>query len=314
MNQKRIVIAGGSGFIGRALAKKFFEHGFEVVVLTRTPHAHTDDIREVAWDGKNSGEWVQFLDGAEAVINLTGKTINCPHTPANVREITASRVDSVNAIAAAIAQSKTPPRVWVQASATGFYGDTGDNARGENSPAGQNTLAEICRQWEMAFAMANVPQTRKVVLRIGFVLGRDGGALPVLSRLTKYFLGGAVGSGRQYISWIHLADLMQMFLAAVKRENLNGTFNAVTPNAVTNAEFMCELRRVLHRPWSPSVPEFAVRLGSWLMKSEPSLALVSQLCLPEKFLEMEFRFQFPHLRDALENLCEKESVNPAHRR
>ena len=304
---KRIVIAGGSGFLGRALVQEFSARQFAVVILTRTPRQRADGIREAAWDGRHIGEWIQFLDGAEAVINLSGKNINCPHTPENVRVLTASRVDSVNAIAAALLHVKIPPRVWVQANATGFYGDTGDHACDENSPAGHNVLAEICRQWEAAFVAANVPKTRKIALRIGFVLGRDGGALPVLSRLARWFLGGTAGNGRQYISWIHLADLVQMFVTAVKRNNLNGTFNAVVPDAVTNAEFMRELRSVLRRPWSPPAPAFAVRLGSWLMKSEPSLALVSQRCLPARFLELEFPYQFRRLRPALEDLCRKEN-------
>ncbi len=306
MDSKRIVIAGGSGFIGRALAAEFSAQDFEVVVLTRTPRARVGNVCEVAWDGKNIGEWIQNLDGAEAVINLTGKNINCPHTSENLQAIIASRVDSVNVIAAALQQIKIPPRVWVQASAVGFYGDTGNAIADENSPVGNDSLAKICQQWESAFTATNTPQTRKVTLRIGFVLGRDGGALPVLSKITKLFLGGAVGSGRQYISWIHLADLVQMFLAAVKQDNLTGTFNAVAPGATTNAYFMQELRRALHRPWSPPAPEFAVRLGSWLMRSEASLALTSQRCVPKKFLEAKFQFQFSNLHSALANLCRKE--------
>ena len=303
MSRKRVVIAGGSGFIGRALAREFSARGFEVVVLTRTPRARSDGVREAAWDGRQIGGWMQFLDGAEAVINLTGKSINCPHTPENLRTIIASRVDSVNALTAAMNQIARPPRVWVQASATGFYGDTGDRLCDESAPAGHDALANICRQWEAACAAANVPQTRKVILRIGFVLGRDGGALPVLGRLAKCFLGGAVGSGRQYISWIHLTDLVRMFVAAVENENISGTFNAVAPNAVTNADFMRALRRALHRPWSPPAPEFAVKIGSRLLGSEASLALVSQRCAPKMFLAAGFEFQFPQLPAALENLC-----------
>ena len=303
MSAKRIVIAGGSGFIGTALATEFIGRGHEVIVLTRRSRRRDDGVREVIWDGEHPGDWTPFLEGAEAVVNLTGKNINCPHTPENLRGITASRVNSVNAIATALAHLKTPPRVWVQASATGFYGDTGDVLRDEDSPVGGDALAKVCRQWEAAFAAANVPLTRKVTLRIGFVLGREGGALPVLSKLTKCFLGGAVGSGRQYISWIHLTDLVRMFVAAVEQENLPGTFNAVAPNPVTNAEFMRELRRVLDRPWSPPAPVFAVKIGSWLMGSEASLALVSQRCAPKKFLTAGFEFQFPSLRAALENLC-----------
>jgi uncharacterized protein (TIGR01777 family) len=299
---KRIVIAGGSGFIGRALAREFAARNFEIVVLTRSPRQRADGVREVAWDGEHIGDWLPFLDGADAVINLTGKNINCPHTPENLRGITVSRMDSVNALAAAIGKVAQPPRVWVQASATGFYGDTGDRVCDESAPVGGDTLANVCRQWEAAFNHATTPATRKVALRIGFVLGADGGALPVLSRLTKWFLGGAVGSGRQYISWIHLADLVRMFVTAVEHETLTGTFNAVAPGAVTNVEFMRALRRVWHRPWSPPAPEFAVRIGSRLIGSEASLALVSQRCVPKKFLAAGFEFQFAELAPALKNL------------
>ena len=303
MNKKRIVIAGGSGFIGSALAQQIVRRGCEVVVLTRSPRARNDGAREVAWDAEHIGAWAEQLNGATAVINLTGKNINCPHTAENLRGITTSRVNSVNALVAAGAKLKSPPRVWVQASATGFYGDTGDTLCDEAAPNGHDALSNICRDWENSLAAATLPDTRKITLRIGFVLGRDGGALPVLSKLTKLFLGGAVGSGRQYISWIHFADLVQMFVAAVENENFSGTFNAVAPNAVTNAEFMRELRHALHRPWSPPAPAFAVKFGARLMGSEPSLALVSQRCAPKKFLAAGFEFQFPGLRGALENLC-----------
>jgi hypothetical protein len=303
--EKRIVIAGGSGFIGRALTEKFSSRGFKVVILTRTPQQREDGVREVAWNGEHLGEWIQYLDGALAVVNLTGKNINCPHTPENLDSLIASRVDSVRTIAAAFEHIKIPPRVWVQASATGFYGDTKDHACNESAPAGNNALAKICQHWEGAFYAAKAPKTRKVILRIGFVLGRDGGALPVLGRLTKCFLGGAAGNGRQYVSWIHLADLAQMFAIAVDRERFTGTFNAVAPNAVTNAELMRALRRTLHRPWCPPAPEFIVRLGSELMRSEATLALSSSRCVPERFLAGEFQFQFPELADALHDLYRK---------
>jgi uncharacterized protein len=302
MNERRILIAGGSGFIGTALAQKFACCGHAVTVLSRTPRLRGDDVREIFWDGKMPGAWTKEIDGAAAVINLTGKNINCPHTPKNLREITASRVDSVCAIAAAIAQAAVPPPVWVQASATGFYGDTGDHACDEAAPAGTGSLAEICRTWEAAGAVA-LPKTRKAVLRIGFVLGPGGGAFPVLSRLTKFFLGGAVGSGRQFISWIHLRDLVKIFQTVVEDEKYSGTFNAVAPDPVTNAEFMRTLRLVLDRPWSPPAPAFAVKLGAKLMGSEASLALTSQRCVPQRLAGAGFLFRFPELRPALEDLC-----------
>ena len=147
-----------------------------------------------------------------------------------------------------------------------------------------------------------VPKTRKVLLRIGFVLGRDGGALPVLAKLAKKFLGGRAGNGRQFISWIHITDLSRMFVESIERENLIGTFNAVGLNPEMNRFFMRELRRVLHRPWSPPVPAFAVRLGARWMKSEPSLALTSQCCAPIRFIEAGFEYQFSKLRPALKDI------------
>jgi uncharacterized protein (TIGR01777 family) len=303
MNQKRLILAGGSGFIGRALAQEFSARGYAVVVLTRSPRQREDGVRETAWDGVHPGAWTMLLEGADAIINLAGKNINCPHTPENLRAITTSRVDSVQAIATALDQAKLPPKVWVQASAVGFYGDTADAICDESAPVGNDPLANVCRQWEATFASASLPRTRKVTLRIGFVLGRDGGALPVLCKLTQYFLGGAAGSGRQYISWIHLADLVAMFVAAVEDEKLSGTFNAVGPQAVTNGQFMRELRRVLHRPWSPPAPGLAVKLGARLLGSEASLALVSQRCAPKRFLAGGFKFQFADITSALSDLC-----------
>jgi uncharacterized protein (TIGR01777 family) len=303
MSEQPIVIAGGSGFIGNALAREFMAQGRPVFVLTRRPRERSDGVRELRWDGESPGDWGRCLAGAAAVINLTGRSINCRHTPENLREIIRSRVQSVKAIAQAIAQSSAPPPVWVQASATGFYGDTADRLCTESAPNGLDPLAEVCREWETAFTSATLPDTRRVVLRIGFVLGRESGALPVLARLTRLFLGGAAGSGRQYISWIHLADVVRMFAAAVANPALTGTYNAVAPSPLTNAEFMRELRQALHRPWSPPAPALAVKLGARLMGTEGSLALVSQRCSAQKILDAGFRFQFPELAAALRDLC-----------
>ncbi|MGD0743628.1 MAG: TIGR01777 family oxidoreductase [Verrucomicrobiota bacterium] len=302
MNKKRVVLAGGSGFLGRALGAELLKCDHEVVVLTRAPRERIDGVREVEWDGEHPGEWIQFLDGAEAVVNLAGRSVNCRHTPENLREINESRVNSVRAVVAAIYHVKHPPRVWVQAGALAFYGDTDDRWCDESTPPGEGEAAETCKLWENAFNHAPVPKTRQVLLRIGIVLGRDGGALSVLGKLTRWFLGGAAGNGRQYVSWIHLADLNRMFIAAIELDDLAGTFNATAPNPVTNAEFMAELRRALRRPWSPPAPEWAVRFGSRLMGTEPSLALTGRRCAPRRFLEIGFQFQFAELSAALKDI------------
>jgi hypothetical protein len=302
MNKKRVVLAGGSGFLGRSLARKLLKKNYEVVVLTRSPHERKDGIVEAMWDGKTLGEWIQYLNGAVAVVNLAGRSVNCRHTPEIRREIVESRVNSVNALAAAIDHVGHPPRVWVQAGSLAFYGDLADEWCEENTPSGQGEAVEICRLWENAFRIVPLRNTRRVLLRIGLVLARHGGALSVLGKLTKWFLGGAAGNGRQYISWIHLADMNQMWMDSIEREDLAGVFNAAAPHPVTNAEFMRELRRAMYRPWCPPAPVWAVRLGSWLMETDPSLALTGRRCTPLNFLEKGFKFQFPELPDALADI------------
>jgi uncharacterized protein (TIGR01777 family) len=299
---KRIILAGGSGFVGQALAPVLVAKGYDVVVLGRSAAHRKGGVDYLQWDGKTVGHWSSALEGAEAVVNLTGKNINCRHTLENRREIIRSRVDSVCVLGEAIANCATPPRVFVQASGVGYYGDTGEQIVDEDASPGHDFPAEVCRQWEGAFDALHLPTTRKVILRLGVVLGRDGGALPVLEKLTRWFLGGAVGSGRQFISWIDVADLIQMFVSAIERREFTGVFNATAPAAVTNREFMRELRRALHRPWSPPVPAPFVRAGAWLMGSEGKLALLSSRCTPGRLLEHGFQFQFPTLREAFANL------------
>ena len=302
MGQRRVVLAGGSGFLGRTLARKLLQKNYEVVVLTRSPHERKDGIVEVAWNGKSLGDWVQFVDDAYAIVNLTGRSVNCRHTPENVREINESRINSVNAMATAIHNVAHPPRAWVQAGSLAFYGDLEDEWCEENTPSGQGEAVETCRLWESTFKIVPLANTRRVLLRIGLVLARNRGALSVLGKLTRWFLGGAAGSGRQYVSWIHLADMNQMWLEAIEQDNVIGVFNATAPNPVTNAEFMRELRRAMHRPWCPPAPVWAVRLGSRWMQTEPSLALTGRRCTPRHFLEIGFQFQFPELPGALADI------------
>ena len=302
---KRIILAGGSGFVGRALAPVLLANGYGVVVLGRGAPHREGGVNHLQWDGRTLDAWASAIDGANAIVNLTGKNINCRHTAENRREIIRSRVDSVRVLGDAIAASQNPPKVFVQASGVGFYGDTGDRVADEETPLGKDFTAEVCRQWEGAFGALNLPATRKVILRLGVVLGREDGALPVLEKLTRLFLGGAVGSGRQFMSWIHVSDVVRMFAASIEQPELTGIFNATAPAPVTNSEFMRELRRALHRPWSPPVPAPFARAGAWLMGSDGDLALMSSRCIPRRFLEHAFQFQFPTLRAAFANLYPK---------
>lgn len=297
----RLIIAGGSGFVGRALSEFFAAKEFAVVVLTRGKSEARDGIRFVNWDGKTAGNWWRELDSAAALFNLTGRNINCRFTE-NRREIFDSRVDSVRALADAAARCENPPPIWAQASGTGIYGDAGDRWCDENAPHGHDFLAYVCEQWEGALAQVNLPRTRKIILRFGAVLGRGEGMLAPLEKLTRAFLGGRVGSGRQFVSWIHVADLAKIFAESLSREDFCGVSNAVTPNPVTNAEFMHELRHALHRPWSPPAPEWAVKIGGRIIGTEPSLALASTRATPKHLLAKDFHFEFLDLPAALANI------------
>lgn len=298
----RILVAGGSGFIGGELSKALLPNNYEVVVLTRAPSHHEGPIRHVHWDGREIDEWIKELDGARAIVNLAGKNVNCRQIPQNRREIVASRVNSVRLLGEAISRCTEAPEVFVQASGIAIYGNAGDRWCDESAPKGTGFLADVSRQWEVAFDQVRESSMRKVLLRIGPVLGPNGGLLEPLMRLTKFFLGGYVGSGRQYLSWIHIVDLLRMFLFAIERNDITGVFNAVAPNPVTNAEFMRELRCLLHRPWSPPVPGFAAKIGAWIMGTDAALALTGQRCAPKHFLERNFPFEFPELRKALDNI------------
>lgn len=301
----RIVLAGGTGFIGAALARRFRERGDEVVVLTRSaPRRRGDGVREAQWDGRTAGDWARELEGARAVINLAGSTINTVHTPENRRRIVESRVDSVRALGAALRACATPPAAWVQTSAVGIYGNT--EARcAEDAPAGSGFKPEVCTQWEAAFRAECPATVRGVVLRIGVVLGRKAGAYPPLARMTKCFLGGRAGSGRQGISWILLDDLEEIFLRAVNDPTMRGAYNACAPEPASNAEFMRTLRDVLGRPWAPPAPAWAIKLVAPLvMRTDASLVLEGQYAVPARLLADGFRFKAPRLVSALTALAD----------
>jgi uncharacterized protein (TIGR01777 family) len=301
-----VVLAGGSGFLGRALTEEFVREGFEVVVLTRRPSKVTRArVREVEWDGRNvCASWARELEGAAAVVNLTGRSVDCRHTAANRREILESRVRSVEAVGRAVSACAEPPRVFVQAGSLAVYGDAGRRVCDEHAPAGKGFPVDVCLRWEGAFDSLELAHTRKVLLRIGFVLGRDGGALPTLARLARFYIGGAAGDGHQYISWLHVRDFCRLVLWCVGRPEAVGVFNATGPCPVTNAEFMCELRCALKRPWSPRTPAWLVRLGAFLLRTEAELALTGRRCIPDRLVEMNFKFIYTNLESALADLLQ----------
>ena len=300
---RRIVIAGGSGFIGRCLARWFAGRGDEVVILTRHPQ-QGDGPRQVHWDGRTLGDWAREIEGADTVINLAGKNVNCRYTRKALHEIDQSRVDAVTVMAEATNKAERRPRVLIQASTTAIYGHTADDWCDESQPPGHDTPGSAipvrtASQWEDAFNAHPTPGVRRVLMRISFVLGKDGGALQTLARLTRCFLGGAAGNGKQYISWIHMEDCCRIVADAIDHDDMEGTYNLATPFPERNKDFMRELRRALHRPWSPPTPAIMVRLGCFLMRTEPVLALTGRRVTPKRLLERGFEFRYAKLPEAL---------------
>jgi uncharacterized protein (TIGR01777 family) len=294
-----IVIAGGSGFLGQALARALAQDGHEVVVLTRrSPAMGRDGSRAVEWTPDGSvGPWAAIISGAEAVINLAGESIAAKRwTAARKQRIRDSRTLATRSLAGAIEQARTPPAVFISGSATGYYGALGDELATEEHPAGTDFLAHVAVEWE-AEAMRVHARTRVVCVRTGLVLARDGGALPKMLPPFRIGAGGPVGSGRQYWPWIHRQDWIDLVRFAIRHPAVMGPLNATAPAPVTNAEFARSLGRALRRPALLPAPAFALKL--LLGEMAEALLLSGQRAVPAKAKRLGYAFTFTQLDDAL---------------
>lgn len=302
MNGAHIVLAGGSGFLGSTLSRLQISRGARVTVLSRSEKMTPGNgIRYVAWDGRSLGKWTEALEGADAVINFSGKNVNCRLTVRNRQELLSSRWEAVKILGEAVSLCHVPPKVFVHCSAVGFYGDV-PGICDERSLAGAGMLAEISKACEAAFNEVEFQATRKVVLRLGMVLGSTGGALPVLVRLTRCFLGGPVGNGRQGVSWIHIQDLNRVFLEVLGNSSLAGVFNAVAPHPLSNADLMRTLRRVVGRPWCPPAPAVLFGAMGYVVGINSELILTGQRCVPTRLEQAGFTFEYKDVEHALQNL------------
>ncbi|MCB0824652.1 MAG: TIGR01777 family oxidoreductase [Armatimonadetes bacterium] len=302
MSPGKIVIAGGSGFLGQAVADHLSDLGYEIVILSRS--ASGSKYKNVQWDGKSQGAWSSELDGAEAVINFSGANIAKAWTPKYQQVLASSRIEPTDAIGKTISDSVNPPKLWINGSAIGYYGDSGDQSLSEASASGEGFMGELCVKWERAQEEWVTPKTRKIAIRTGVVLSPDGGALQQLSKITKAFLGGHVGSGEQYMSWIHLEDYCRIVEWMLKTD-IHGPINATAPNPATNKEFMSELRKALGRPpIAPPAPEAVFKLACSVMGLEPTVILQGQRVFPIAAQANGFRFLYPDLDEALDNLLD----------
>lgn len=305
---RQAIITGGTGLIGRALAAELVAAGYEVVVLSRNPqraHGLPTGVQVEAWDGRTAQGWGGLADGTYAIVNLAGENLAGGRWTAERRHrIRQSRLDAGQAVVEAVRAAKRKPAMVVQASGIGYYGPHGDEEVTEDFPPGEDFLGRLAVEWEASTAPVESLGVRRVVIRTGVVLSREGGALPRLALPFRFFLGGPLGNGRQWVPWIHIADEVRAIRFLLENEEARGPYNLAAPNPVTNRELARALRQVLRRPsWLP-VPAPALRLALGEMSA---VLLTGQRALPRRLLEADFRFQFPEISTALQNLFREVS-------
>ena len=306
---RRLVLAGGSGFLGQVLAAYLQPRGWAPVVLARQPSPHAV-FPELAWDARTLGDWAQSLDGADTVINLAGRSVNCRYTAENRRLIMDSRVESTRVIGEAIARCAQPPRVWLNSSTATLYKHSFDRANDETSTDYRSTdeakddfSVSVGLAWEKAFYEASTPRTRRAALRTTLVFGTvPGGVFQIMRRLAKLGLGGRMGSGRQYVSWIHDQDFCRAVEWILEHDELTGPVNLAAPEPVPNAEMMRLYRRVCGLPLGLPAAGWMLEIGAFIMRTETELLLKSRRVVPGKLLSGGFQFGFPGMEAALHDL------------
>jgi uncharacterized protein len=312
----RVVVAGGSGFLGLSLATHLTSKGWSVVVLSRNPPRREFPWSHVSWDARSLGEWSRSLNGASGLVNLVGRSVDCVKTPDHQDEILRSRTEATRVLGLAVRNVDTPPPVWVQMSTAHIYGDPPDVTCTEDSPFGYGLAPFVGQTWENEFKQALLPTQRGVVLRTSFVIGRDrgsgGGALARLLSLVRFGFGGTVGSGTQGMSWIHEADMNRLFEWALADDQVKGAFIASSPSPVSQREFMKTLRRVVGMPIGLPAFSWMVRIGApLLMRTDPELALYGRYVVSKRLQKEGFEFEFPDLETALRDLLKTSNQEAA---
>jgi uncharacterized protein len=317
----KIVIPGGSGQVGRLLARHFHADGHAVIVLSRKPEPAP--WCTAAWDGLTSGEWIRHLERSDVCINLAGRSVNCRYTAANRRAIYDSRIDStrlLNEVMASMASMKHPPNLWINASTATIYRHAMDRAMDEASGelGGNETGApdtwqfsiDVAKAWEAAFFATLTPATRKIAIRSAMTFSPDrGGVFDVFSSLARRGLGGAQGTGDQYVSWIHETDFCRAVDFLIVREEFSGAVNMASPNPLRNSDFMRALREAWGIGFGLTVPRWLLEIGTWVMRTESELVLKSRCVVPGRLLAAGFQFAFSDWPTAARELVARRAAS-----
>jgi len=310
----KIVIPGGSGLVGTLLARAFSKDGHDIVVLSRRPSPAA--WRVAAWDGETRGDWMREIDGADVVINLVGRSVNCRYGAENRRQIMDSRVHSTRVVGEAIARASPPPRVWLQASTATIYAHRYDSPNDEatgilggaepGAPETWRFSIDVATAWERTAKEAKMGNTRLVLMRSAIVMSPDrGGAFDALLWLVRRRLGGASGDGRQFVSWVHDRDFVRAVRWLIEQDGLAGPINIAAPNPLPNSEFMRELRRAWGTRLGVPMRKWMIEVGAFFMRTESELVLKSRRVVPTRLLESGFTFDFPTWPAAAADLCRR---------
>ncbi|MFD1469914.1 TIGR01777 family oxidoreductase [Hymenobacter caeli] len=298
----KLVIAGGNGFLGRHLRAHFERLGYRVVALGRGPGAGSDYAQ---WDARTPGPWAAALEGADLLVNLAGRTVDCRYTAANKHAILASRVDSTRVLGEAVAACARPPKVWLNSSTATIYAHTAGDRPANTEAAGvigDDFSTGVAMAWEAALGARPTPGTRRVALRTAIVLGPDGGAFPVMARLARVGLCTPQGSGRQWVSWLHVADFCRAVEFLATQTEADGAFNLCAPNPVPNREFNGLLGRALRPLVRLPQPAWLLKIGAFFLRTETELILKSRKVYPQRLLDLGFQFEYPTCAAAVAEL------------
>ncbi len=304
----RIMVIGATGFIGKALCPRLLEEGYEVIALSRSKEKGEKilgtQVKVVEWDGRSGKGWLDYANGAHAVVNLAGENIGAGRwTPKRKKAILQSRLDAGRAVVEAAKSVEKKPAVIIQASAIGYYGSRGEEIVDESSPPGEGFLVDVVKQWELSTKEVESQKIRRVIIRSSVVLGKEGGVFLRLVKPFRLFVGGHLGSGKQWFSWIHLEDEVNAILFLIKREDLKGVFNLAAPHQMTQKDFVRIMGKIMKRPsWLP-VPGLVLRTIFGEMAKETLLS--GQRVSPKRLLDGGYRFLYPEAELALMEILGK---------
>ncbi len=305
---KKIIIAGGTGFLGQILVQYFNSLNYECLILTRQRRRSYGKVRFVQWDAKSLGAWVQELEDAEALINLTGKSVNCRYNAQNRLDIFNSRQLATLVLGEAMLQCKNPPKVWINSSSATIYRHAQDRPMDEETgELGEGFSVEVCKLWEHTFNGFSLPKTRKVLMRSALVLGSSGGVLPEFKKPVQMGLGGKMGSGKQMVSWIHELDFVRATHFLIENKTCSGIFNLAAPIALTNTDMMFFLRRNMQIRFGLSSTLWMLKVGTWLKQTETELVLKSRWVIPSRLKSAGFDFIFTEFAQATNDLLKTTS-------